>query len=754
MMAWRVPLLYLALAVALTWPLVLVLGTHVPHDLGDPILSTWTLWWNSQRIPFTAAWWDAPQFYPIHGSIAFSDHRVGLSLISEPVQRLGGSPLLAANLALLLSFPLSATAAHWLVFVLTRRHDAALVAGLAFGFNPYRIAHIEHLELVSSYWMPVALLALHQYVKRPTGGWLALFSVAWLLQSLSSTYYLFFFSVLVALWLLWFTSSAGARKPAAVLLVAWVSSGVLLLPVLLKYRSIHQTLGLERSFREVESFSADVTAVLSASPLLAFWRSSALFDRPEGQLFFGAFVIALVVAGLAIASMREKVPRSRWGPPLLGLAAVFGLAALTPLWWGPWRLAPGGFGISVSSPRKPLSLALACVALYCILHPRVRRAYQRQSAFAFYVIAALVLWVLSWGPVPKLLGYPMLYQAPYSWLMRLPGFESGLRVPARFAMPAMLALSVAGGLAFARVVPTPRRTIQTLFFLLIVAGIVADGWIKPLPLPSAPAVWSAPLLQDRFSAVLELPLARDSMQDAAAVYRSIYHRHPIVNGFSGHYPSHYAPLQLGLEVGDQSVLTALANWGPILIAIDRVNDPMGGWTNYVSSHKATAPVGSSGTWSFFLLPAAAEDRANGFDGVGLGIQRVTSNFTAADARYLTDRDLHTRWVTSGPQRGTEEVVVDLGAPKQLSGCAISLGRYTLDFPRTLAIDTSPDGVQWATVWQGPTVGLTVAAALRDPNRTSLRFKFSGTARFVRLRETRPDPVYYWSIAELEVLGSP
>src|SRR5436190_9861891 len=70
---------YVALALVITWPLVTVLGSRVPHDLGDPLLSAWNLWWNGQRLPFSAAWWDAPQFYPAPGTVAFSDHRVGIS---------------------------------------------------------------------------------------------------------------------------------------------------------------------------------------------------------------------------------------------------------------------------------------------------------------------------------------------------------------------------------------------------------------------------------------------------------------------------------------------------------------------------------------------------------------------------------------------------------------------------------------------------------------------------------------------------
>ena len=54
------------------------------------------------------------------------------------------------------------------------------------------------------------------------------------------------------------------------------------------------------------------------------------------------------------------------------------------------------------------------------------------------------------GPQPRFLGYQILYEPPYAWLMRLPVFDSAVRAPARFAMPAALALSVAAGLAFSR----------------------------------------------------------------------------------------------------------------------------------------------------------------------------------------------------------------------------------------------------------------------------------------------------------------
>ena len=58
------------------------IASGFPHDPGDPVLSAWALWWNAHHLPFVGSWWDGVAFYPEHGSLAFSDHRVGLGLIA------------------------------------------------------------------------------------------------------------------------------------------------------------------------------------------------------------------------------------------------------------------------------------------------------------------------------------------------------------------------------------------------------------------------------------------------------------------------------------------------------------------------------------------------------------------------------------------------------------------------------------------------------------------------------------------------
>ena len=81
---------YLALALLLVRSLFGQFSTAIAHDAGDPLLSAWILWWNSRHVPFVGAWWDGLAFFPLRGSLAFSDHRVGLELIAGPVLWLCG----------------------------------------------------------------------------------------------------------------------------------------------------------------------------------------------------------------------------------------------------------------------------------------------------------------------------------------------------------------------------------------------------------------------------------------------------------------------------------------------------------------------------------------------------------------------------------------------------------------------------------------------------------------------------------------
>src|SRR5688572_28826347 len=196
-------LAYSVLTIAYSWPLPMRMH-DIAHDAGDPVLNAWILWWTTQAVPLTAAWWNAPIFYPAPGTFAFSEHLLGQAPIAAPLIALTGSPLFGYNAMLLATYVLSGLGGYFLAYTLTRRHDASFVAGLAFAFAPYRVAQLPHIQVLTSFWTPVCLAALHRYDREPSTRWAALAAGAWLMQSLSNGYYMFFLSVLLALWFAWF----------------------------------------------------------------------------------------------------------------------------------------------------------------------------------------------------------------------------------------------------------------------------------------------------------------------------------------------------------------------------------------------------------------------------------------------------------------------------------------------------------------------------------------------------------------------
>ena len=85
---------------------------------------------------------------------------------------------------------------------------------------------------------------------------------------------------------------------------------------------------------------------------------------------------------------------------------------------------------------------------------------------------------LCFGPADDARSAAVLWH-PYSWLASLPGF-SGLRVPTRMYMLAVLCLAAAAGIAFAHL--RQRVRWPNALAAIVLAGLVTDGAIAGMPL--------------------------------------------------------------------------------------------------------------------------------------------------------------------------------------------------------------------------------------------------------------------------------
>jgi hypothetical protein len=744
-------LLYSALAVVVTYPLVLHLNSTVPADLGDPLLSTSILWWNAHVLPLTEKWWNGFAFAPATGTLAFSDHRLGLSLIASPLQWLGATPLTAYNVVLLLTFPLCALAAHVLGFTLTKRHDAAALCGLAYGFNPFRIAHLSHLELLAGFAMPIALAALHLYLRDRRVRWLVAFGVALFVQGLCATYYLVFFAVLVALWLLWFVRPRKWRTALAVG-IAGVAAAAALLPIAVPYMRIHHYYGFTRSLTEVEMFSADVSSLWTASPILRFWGWTMHFNPTNERQTFPGLTIVVVAAIGVVAAFRRATPvaerRTALRVVLLVAASLFAALALSFDAFGRWRINLAGVLIQVTNDDKPMSLALIMLVAAVATLPSVTAAWRRRSELAFYLIAAAFLFLCSFGPSPSIFGHQFLYRAPFSLLRALPVLGDGIRAPARFAMPAALALAVAAALAFDRLSLTPAR--RRVFAAVVMAGVIADGWIGQMPLHPPPALWPVPAGHE-FGPVVELPFDT-GLSDFSAMYRAMFHGHPVVNGSSGFFPPHFLAMRFALDDQDATVFDALAQSRPLLVALQTDDDRDGVWQRIVDKIGRAQLIADDAHWKLYDIPPV---QAATCGGVTIPLASAADGAGPVDASMLQDGSLVTEWSTQGPQRPDDMLVVDLGRPSRVCAVSMSVGDEWSHYPRGLEVATSADGRTWsAPLFNGSTAGLLVRGALDDPQRISITVPVHSNidTRFVRLRLNAPTATTPWVIAELRVVG--
>lgn len=741
---------YCALAVLATYPLALNLSSQLPKDLGDPLVAVSLLWWNALVTPLTASWWDGPGFFPLHGTMAFSSHFLGASMIAAPLQWIGLDTVTAYNLTFLASFPLSAIAAHLLVLTLTGRHDAAIVGGLAFGFNPFRVAHVEHLELLLAAGMPMALMALHRYVESRQRRWLALFSTALVAQALSSSYYALFFTVFFAMWIVWFVRPREWRALVAI----GIAGGMAMLavwPIVAGYGDVHSGYSWRRDLvEEVLTFSADVSSFVTASPLSAFWGWTSPLNGAERQLFPGIAIAALVATGSVWAVRRSAAASDHWtvvSRILLAIAVVFVSIAAAAKIGGPWTIDSGAVHVSVTTAYKPLSVGAAVAVLAILCTATFRDAFRRRSALAFYVIAAAILFVCSLGPQPTLFGTRILYEPPYAWLMRLPFFGDTIRAPARFAMLGVLALSVGAGLAFDRLFPPAMRARA---LVIVALAVICDGWMQPFPLATVPhATFTIPQGK-RPAAVLELPLG-DVYRDTAAMYRSTIHGVRVVNGYNGFEPIRYQVLRRGLAEADPTILDALASFGPMLIAVDNSADSGGRSKSFVSSHPKTTRLGDEEHWTLYWLPHQPRHKSRPrCAGDSMTIAAAFDAHGQIDPGILSDRTPDTRWV-AGENSDRGPMVLDLGHTLHPCAVDISMGSVALYYPGWLEVATSTDGVNWRAEFSGPMAGSVWLAALADGRDALITVPLSGGAtRFLRLRAEQSNAGDAWVIGDVVV----
>lgn len=410
-------LLFIAAAVAATWPLASDLGAGLP--LGServatvPLFNLWTLAWNVESVGHGYAnYWQAPIFHPTADAFALSEPQPVLGLLAAALSAAGLSTVQVYNLLLIAAL----TGNGLLMTLLLRRIGlgwTAAVAGGGLGLMlPFTHQELGVLQLVPLVGVLLFALAVLRFSESPgvaagsaLGGALAL---AYGLSSQVAAFAALAFTP-VALWLWW---PLRRRRGAWTGLAAGVALFFALVsPLVIAQVRATSAEDFVRAEETVRKHSARPGHyVKTAWPQLIPTPGVEPAKRPSSRAFWPGTVRVLLAVLAAVAAWRSRRWRRIGVAGLLLLTASVLLSFGGHLAWGSVTLPKvlgllPGLGQIRSFFRFALFAQLAVVALAAGgLHavatavgervqptPRPRQIFGQLPVLALCLVAVLEL---------------------------------------------------------------------------------------------------------------------------------------------------------------------------------------------------------------------------------------------------------------------------------------------------------------------------------------------------------------------------
>jgi len=375
--------LFLLITVLMTWPVAARPFWIRIDENFDVAPFWWNLWWVKYSIWNLRAspFWCDYLMYPHGINAVFQAPSYLYGFLCIPVQLVLGfekGVALGTNLILIGSTMLSGWGAWLLAKRVTGDSKAAFVAGCAFAFTPFRFWHTGRFHMICTELVVFYVLAL----------WVAL-------ESGRKRHAL----------------AAGALFAAIAYSSATYSLYAFLISILIAGRFLIKP---GSGLRQV--FSQAVTAALAAIVIALPW-------------LFAAIKLAAANPAAASKGMGEMVLYS-------GDIVGYFFPGRTQKLLGPLlgRIGDGYYG-GVHGSEIFLGYVVITAAIIAALK------YARRGA-GFWLIGALIFWLLSLGPRLKVWGH-VLIPLPYELLLKLGPIFSMYRDPCRYVMVTTLCLAVA-----------------------------------------------------------------------------------------------------------------------------------------------------------------------------------------------------------------------------------------------------------------------------------------------------------------------
>jgi hypothetical protein len=481
--------LCLLAAIVATWPLLPSLAGALPlgteHEATVPLFNLWTLWWDADRVPHGfAGLWNAPIFHPLEGTFTFSEPMLLQGVTLSPLWWMGIPPAAVYNLAILFILACNGLATRSLARALGAPREAALLAALAGVTLPYTAKVLGVLPVLPLFGTIWALAALVRFGKE--GGWrpAALAVASFAAQFLAGQQMaLLSLPFLLLAGLVALAEQRFRLRSIATLGALAILGAIVLWPIARTVSSFHERYGFTRS--------EEVVAALSAQPRDFTTRpaSSRLAFPPREDSYTGD------TGGLFPGFL------------LLGL----GVAGA----WLGWRQG---------ERRLWIACLLACVAMGGLL------------------ALGLNLRIGDWQPFASLREV-------------VPGLRT-LRSPFRAVAISQVVLAALAALALARLASwrekTGRILALALGLLAAAENLASPGVLAPTPTTPRTA-WTSWLREQPGTLIVaHVPLPRglhvsDYELEAWRMFAQIDHQRPLLNGYSGYFPSGYGMFQHDMD---------------------------------------------------------------------------------------------------------------------------------------------------------------------------------------------------------------
>jgi hypothetical protein len=269
--------------------------------------------------------------------------------------------------------------------------------------------------------------------------------------------------------------------------------------------------------------------------------------------------------------------------------------------------------------------------------------------------------------------------------------------------------------------------------------------------------------------LLELPVFASVATPSTFHYQfgALLHRHPIVNGYSGHRSTLQdflngagSPL-FDANAADEA-LVGLRLIGVRYIAMHADMFTDAGQRERLLAWLDSRPerisqrqdFGTTTIWKIADVEEPRVDFARQLTAIPSAAFQVRASHASDRLRYLVDGDVDTRWLSGERQDGTEWIAVQLSEPRDVARARIDLAPRSLgDYPREVVVESvSPAGAT-RTLVRRRTLPLLFQGLVFDAYRAPIVLDFPpNESTVLRIRQLGTTRSFFWSIHELTMFA--